>query len=377
MKRLFFVKFSCLLMIMSFVLSCTPKQDEESSKNQRSQMETVDSISDAQQQTENQTSELKTAASTNDALQSSVNQGEQAEESTPLTDAQREELLASLKNIKMIPVEGGSFERPLKDGGTKTISVDSFQMSQYEVTVEQFRAFLKETKAEHVLNDRDDVGVVFQFSLAPVFIIPPDWPAVFVDFFNACAFCNWLSEKEGLEPCYTLGTNDPKKPNDTKVMWDTSKNGYHLPTEAEWEYVASQTDISDLKSVAVLCYDHMKSDKPETIGSKAPNALGFYDIIGNVSEWCWDPYHADYYENCEPDNPTGPDAGYNPTPVDPYNQGFPPSTTDRVVKGSDSRRSWSLDELHVFERDYAEPAGQINPVRAICIGIRLVRNKEK
>lgn len=228
MKRLFFVSLSCLLTVSFLVFGCTPKRTEK----QETKTEETGSTNDAQALAANQLQQAKNTSGMYDSQERGGDQVKQTKEPAPLTDAQREELLASLK-LTMLPVKEGSFERPLKDGGTKSISVDSFQMSQYEITVEQFRAFLKITNTEHVLNDKDDVGVAFQFLLAPVFIIPPDWPAVFVDFFNACKFCNWLSEREGLEPCYSFGTEDPKKPNDTKVTWDTSKNGYRLPTEAE------------------------------------------------------------------------------------------------------------------------------------------------
>ncbi|MEL3909117.1 MAG: SUMF1/EgtB/PvdO family nonheme iron enzyme [Treponemataceae bacterium] len=284
--------------------------------------------------------------------------------------------ILTYKEIKMLDVAGGTFKRPLKDGASKNISIDSFSMSAYEITVEQFRAFLKETNTEHVLNEVADVHIATQLEKCPNFVIPAYWPALYVDFFNACKFCNWLSEKEGLEPCYEFGTENPQKPHDTEVLWDKNKNGYRLPTEAEWEYVASQTDISDIKQVAVLQYD-WRYLSAEVVGSKAPNALGFYDIIGNVAEWCWDLYAVDYYANCEENNPKGPDVGYNPTPFDPHHQGIPPSTTDRVVKGHSCLYRYDIqtEEISPYDRYFAAPAIQINPIHAICIGFRVVRNK--
>ena len=76
---------------------------------------------------------------------------------------------------------------------------------------------------------------------------------------------------------------------------DMTKNGYRLPTEAEWEYSARGRDLTNGYSYAgsniVDSVAWCSSDSGGTthaVGGKAPNELGLYDTSGNVFEWCWD-----------------------------------------------------------------------------------------
>jgi formylglycine-generating enzyme required for sulfatase activity len=72
-------------------------------------------------------------------------------------------------------------------------------------------------------------------------------PVNCVNWYAAIAYCNKLSIKDGLDPCYTVtGITNWEKleyssiPTKSDATWsaatyDTTKNGYSLPTEAEWE----------------------------------------------------------------------------------------------------------------------------------------------
>ncbi|MEL3909116.1 MAG: SUMF1/EgtB/PvdO family nonheme iron enzyme [Treponemataceae bacterium] len=301
--------------------------------------------------------------------------------------------ILTCKEIKMVNIAGGTFKRPKKDGTEKEISVDSFKLSEMEITLGQFREFLSETGGVGFYSESDtghclkpdgtnEVWVLSQFeyegkALQSDFKMPSNWAAPYISFFDACEFCNWLSKKNGLAPVYIIHKIDEKNLNNTKVSWDKSKNGYRLPTEAEWEYALGEVSANKLSEIANLTFKNIKKGSaPEIVASKKPNTHGIYDMLGNVYEWCWDLYDINYYETCEGKNPRGPEVGFNPDAFDPHNKGVPPSTTDRVIKGYDFF-SVAKDDFEPFHRNFSNPAANINPVREICIGFRLAQNSDK
>ena len=131
-------------------------------------------------------------------------------------------------------------------------------------------------------------------------------PVEQVNWYQAIAFCNKLSLACKLEPCYTVINVDFNTlsfdaiPTLKNVIWDMaevdmSKNGFRLPTEAEWEWAAmggkdykwAGTDIeSELKNYA--WYSANSGNKTHEVKKRSPNGYGLYDMSGNVWEWCWD-----------------------------------------------------------------------------------------
>ncbi len=88
------------------------------------------------------------------------------------------------------------------------------------------------------------------------------------------------------------------------------KTKLRLPSEAEWEF-ACRAGVRDARYGAlddIAWYSGNSQQRTHPVGQKAPNALGFYDMIGNVWEWVSDWYGSDYYASCEngATNPTGP-----------------------------------------------------------------------
>ena len=135
--------------------------------------------------------------------------------------------------------------------------------------------------------------------------------------------------KMGSNPSGHPGFSDsPSRPVE-RVSWDmiastagfNSVTGFRLPTEAEWEYAyrartttafhsypEQPTGFNDDTLVGNIAWFSGNSGyAPHAVGGKSANALGFYDIAGNVAEWCQDWYGP--YSSASVTNPTGPTIG--------------------------------------------------------------------
>ena len=132
-------------------------------------------------------------------------------------------------------------------------------------------------------------------------------PVENMNWYKAIAFCNELSKACGLELCYrAIGENN--------FVCDWNKNGFRLPTEAEWEWAAmggkdykwAGTDSeSELGNYA--WYEANSNEKTHQVKLKSPNGYGLYDMTGNVWEWCWDRYGS--LSDVLPPNYTGAASG--------------------------------------------------------------------
>jgi serine/threonine protein kinase/formylglycine-generating enzyme required for sulfatase activity len=155
----------------------------------------------------------------------------------------------------------------------------AFAIANKEVTVEQFLRFRK--------------GQWYDKMSSPT----PEHPMNLVNWYEAAAYCNWLSEKEGIPEdqwCYV-----PQKSAESALAMKMKPNylslvGYRLPTEAEWEFACRAGTISsryygetDVLLDRYACY--MKNAANHTMvvpGTLKPNDLGLFDMLGNALEWC-------------------------------------------------------------------------------------------
>ena len=127
-------------------------------------------------------------------------------------------------------------------------------------------------------------------------------PVEQVSWYDAARYCNARSKKDRLDTVY----------NTTTWEADFSKNGYRLPTEAEWEYACRAGTATEYfwGSGNINSYAWHTDNSGGTthpVAGKLPNAWGLYDMSGNVWEWCHDR-HGNYNDSDQTD-PTGASSG--------------------------------------------------------------------
>ena len=205
---------------------------------------------------------------------------------------------STVKALKpgMVLVEGGTFKMGSEAGGSDEkpvheVTLSPYYIGQYEVTFDEYDRFCEATGRKKP----DDQG----------------WgrgkrPVIDVSWYDAVAYCNWLSEQEGLEPAYTITA--------TSAALRPGVKGYRLPTEAEWEYAArggrksgDQAYSGSDRLDEVAWYSDNSGGKTHPVGGKKANDLGLFDMSGNVWEWCGD-WYGDYSSGSF-NNPAGPERG--------------------------------------------------------------------
>ena len=190
--------------------------------------------------------------------------------------------------IPMVYVPGGTFtmggtseqesyaesdEKP-----THQVSLDGYYIGATEVTQAQWEAVMGTTLRQQ--RDKADPSWLLYGEGG-------DYPMYYVNYDEAIEFCRRLSELTGQH--------------------------YTLPTEAQWEYAArggqsGGTKYSGSNTIDdVAWYNNNSNEQTHPVATKSPNALGLYDMSGNVLEWCLD-WYGDYPGQAQT-NPQGPSSG--------------------------------------------------------------------
>jgi formylglycine-generating enzyme required for sulfatase activity len=228
------------------------------------------------------------------------------------------ELTDNTEYLNMIKVESGTFlmGSPIDEPGRNSgeiqhrVTLNSFSLGAHEVTQAEYESIMGKN---------------------PSSLKGSNLPVTSVSWYDAIEFCNALSNRYDLPPAYQIDKNNAD-PNNTSqvendkerwiVNWDKKSKGFRLPTEAEWEYACRaglETPFNTGNNITTeqANYDGSKPYNNNQSGttkgtvvpvnSYAPNRWGFFNMHGNVYEWCWDWYGN--YSTVSLNNPSGPSTG--------------------------------------------------------------------
>ena len=179
----------------------------------------------------------------------------------------------------------------------RSITIPDMYVCDHEVTRGEFKELMGKDPSEASAYDKDGNKLTGDAVL--------NNPVNCVNWYAAIAYCNKLSLKENLTPCYSVsGVTDwenlayksiPAFSNSiwNELTYDKEADGYRLPTEAEWEWLArggeNYTYAGSNTADDVAWYEtNTNHTGSREVKTKKANGYGLYDMSGNVFEWCYD-----------------------------------------------------------------------------------------